>query len=98
MKRLLESARQRVSTMLSVADAIGGEVDLALVRGAALVPLSPIAERSAVLMVRLIIANSEGVAVILAGLAADEVLAKLLEGMDLDAQVRVPPSETMPDM
>jgi hypothetical protein len=83
-QQLLESARQRVSTMLSVADAIGGEVDLALVRGAALVPLSPIAERSAVLMAQLIMANSEGVAVVLAGLADDKVLAKLLALMDLD--------------
>jgi hypothetical protein len=44
------------------------------------------------------LANSEGLAVTLAGLADDKVLAKLLVAMGLDTQARVPPSEPTPDM
>jgi hypothetical protein len=67
-----------------MADLLGSAIGPAEIRKAALAPLSPTSERAAALLARLIIANSGSVAVILAGLADDEVLAKLLALMDLD--------------
>ena len=46
----------------------------------------------------LILVLVENLAFHLAGLLDDNVLAKLLAVMDLDPQVRVPPSEATPEM
>jgi hypothetical protein len=82
----LEESRRRVSVLLSIADAIGGGVDLGAVRGAALAPLSPIAERAATLFARLTLAHLETVALILAGLADDAALARLMASLGLPSQ------------
>lgn len=93
----LELARQRASALLTLGDVLG-HVDPAAIREAALAPLSPTAERAATLLARLILANSEGIVVILAGLADDEVLTKLLAVINLEAQAQIPPSEPEPGM
>jgi hypothetical protein len=93
----LELARQRASSLLTLGDAFGS-VDQGAIRKAALAPLSPISERAAALLGQLILVNLESVAVILAGLADDEVLTKLLAVLDREAQAQVPPSEATPDM
>jgi hypothetical protein len=46
----------------------------------------------------LILVLVENLAFHVAGLLDDNVLAKLLAVMDLDPQVRVPPSEATPEM
>ncbi len=82
----LEQSRRRVSVLLSIADATGGGVDLGAVRGAALAPLSPISERAATLFARLTLAHLETVALILAGLADDTALTRLMASLDLPTQ------------
>jgi hypothetical protein len=62
------------------------------------VPLTQAALGSAVMVANLILILGENLAFTLAGLADDDVLAKLLARMDLEAQVRLPPSELTPDM
>jgi len=74
-----EQARMRVSTMLSLADAIGGAVSPADVRKGALVKLTPAALGSAVVVGQYDPRPRRKAGFTLAGLVDDKVLAKLLE-------------------
>jgi len=103
----LETARRSVSKLLTVGDALG-HVDPAAVRAATLVKLPDVAERFAVLLANLILVNTEGLALILAGQASDEVMSALLSALEpnshdvLDAWlvgglVEFPPSAAVVD-
>ena len=100
----LEEARRRVSKLLTVGDALG-HVDPAAVRAAALGPLTPTAERFAVLLSNLILVNAEGLALLFAGQTDEGVISTLLSRLEpnshdvLDAWlvgglVEFPPSAT----
>jgi len=71
----LDLAKRRAATLVSLIDILGQPVDAATVRKAALVPLSAIAVQAAANLAYLAIANLDGVAAVLAGQVAPEVLA-----------------------
>ena len=74
-------ARQRVSKLLTIGDAIG-HVDPEAVRAAAAAKLTPTSERFAVMLANLVLANVEGLALILAGQASDEAMSALLAALE----------------
>jgi hypothetical protein len=69
--------------MLTLAAALGTVLGPAEIRRVALVKLSPAAVQAATLLANLVLANVEGLALTIAGLADDAVLEALLAGLQV---------------
>jgi hypothetical protein len=81
--KLVEMTKVHVSTMLSIADALGGVVSQDEVRKVAMVKLSPTAIRAASLLANVMLVDLECVTLAIAGLSDDAALEALLAGLQV---------------
>jgi len=82
-------ARQRVSDMLALADVLGAEIGPEEIRKAALVPVSEVATRFAVMLAACARENLEAIARVLAGLGDDAIITLIMKGIDSIDSIKV---------
>jgi hypothetical protein len=81
--KLVEMTKVRLSTMLSIVDALGGVVSQDDVRKVAMVKLSPTAIRAASLLANVMLVDLECLTLAMAGLSDDAALEALLAGLQV---------------